>query len=341
LNNFILEDFLKEISPESPCGLSLEDDPAFAQLEIVAKFTPERQMGSTVIPAEEPEWKKVRDSALALLTRSRDIQIVTHLTCALIRTDGFLGLAKSLMLIRGLLETYWDQVYPLKDPEDDYPILRINTLSSLTDPKKVLNGLNHIKLTQTKIGNFSWVDIKKAQDKLTSGKKDDTPDMALIDAAFLDTPVDILKQQQYAIQQALDHSKAIIACIAEKAGSANIPDWSALVNLLKAIANFIGDKIPPEIEASPTDTADTSVATQATATPIKMDGIHSREEVMRALDALCKYFERYEPSSPVPFLILRAKKLLSMDFMAILQDLAPDAVKQAENICGVQQHDKK
>jgi len=50
---------------------------------------------------------------------------------------------------------------------------------------------------------------------------------------------------------------------------------------------------------------------------------------------MCKYFERYEPSSPVPFLLQRAKKLLSMNFMEILQDLTPDAVSQAENICGV------
>jgi type VI secretion system protein ImpA len=32
----------------------------------------------------------------------------------------------------------------------------------------------------------------------------------------------------------------------------------------------------------------------------------------------------------------RAKKLLSMNFMEILQDLTPDAVSQAEKICGVQ-----
>ncbi|SJM91991.1 Type VI secretion-associated protein, ImpA family [Crenothrix polyspora] len=340
MSNFVPEDFLKAISPELPCGKNLEEDPAFAQLEIDAKFIDERQMGNTVIPAVEPEWKKVRDSALALLARSRDIRIATHLTCALLRTDGFSGLTRSLALIRGLLETYWDEVYPLKDAEDDYPLLRINTLSDLKDYKKVLNSLTLIKVTQSKVGNFSWVDIKKAQDKLTSGKTDDSPGMALIDAAFLDTPVDVLKQQQQFIQQALEHSKAIIACIADKAGAANIPDWSALINQLKTIANFLKDKIPQEEEAGKLESVD-SVAEQHKPAAVKMDGIHNRDEVIRTLDAICKYFERYEPSSPVPFLMIRAKKLLTMNFMAILQDLAPDAVRQAENICGVQQDDKK
>jgi len=62
--------------------------------------------------------------------------------------------------------------------------------------------------------------------------------------------------------------------------------------------------------------------------------------VIRAIDEICKYFERYEPSSPVPFLLLRAKKLLAMNFMEILRDMTPDAVNQAENICGVQEETK-
>ena len=55
---------------------------------------------------------------------------------------------------------------------------------------------------------------------------------------------------------------------------------------------------------------------------------------MRVLDKACDYFERHEPSSPVPLLLRRAKRLVSKDFMEILRDLAPDGVSQAENIGG-------
>lgn len=57
---------------------------------------------------------------------------------------------------------------------------------------------------------------------------------------------------------------------------------------------------------------------------------------MRMLDKICDYFERYEPSSPVPFLLKRAKKLVTKDFMAILNDLAPGGAEQATLIFGLQ-----
>ena len=46
------------------------------------------------------------------------------------------------------------------------------------------------------------------------------------------------------------------------------------------------------------------------------------------------YYERHEPSSPVPLLLKRAKRLVAKDFMEILRDLAPDGVDQAERISG-------
>ena len=64
--------------------------------------------------------------------------------------------------------------------------------------------------------------------------------------------------------------------------------------------------------------------------------ITSREEAIRLLDKICEYFNRHEPSSPVPFLLKRAKKLVTKDFMAILNDLAPGGAEQASLIFGLQ-----
>jgi type VI secretion system protein ImpA len=51
---------------------------------------------------------------------------------------------------------------------------------------------------------------------------------------------------------------------------------------------------------------------------------------MRMLDKICEYYERAEPSSPVPLLLQRAKKLVPMTFMEIVQDLIPDGSSQAQ-----------
>lgn len=350
--SFTPEDFLNEISPNAPCGKNLEDDLAFTELENAAKFIDERQMGDAIVPAVEPDWKKVRDLAIALLGRSRDIQVSMHLTCALVHTDGFIGLEQGLSLIRGLLETYWDDVYPRQDPDDDYPILRINTLSTLKDYKKILSPVSQIKLSQSKVGNFSWRDIEIAQGKISAAANSgDLPDIALIEAAFLDTPIESLKQQETNVKKSLQHAQGIVTLVAEKAGSSNVPDISPLISLLKNIGRLLAEKIQqrPESEQKESEgssvlmqdnTASDGAAEKRRGSSSKSGDIHSREDVVRSIDAICKYFERYEPSSPIPFLLLRAKKLLAMDFMEILRDLAPDAVSQAENICGVNKKDK-
>jgi type VI secretion system protein ImpA len=67
--------------------------------------------------------------------------------------------------------------------------------------------------------------------------------------------------------------------------------------------------------------------------------ITSRDDVVRVLDKVCEYYERNEPSSPVPVLLRRARRLVPKDFMEILRDLVPDGVAQAENIRGADSDD--
>jgi type VI secretion system protein ImpA len=62
--------------------------------------------------------------------------------------------------------------------------------------------------------------------------------------------------------------------------------------------------------------------------------IASRDDVTSALDRLCGYFAQYEPSSPIPLLLARAKRLVPMTFLEILQELGPDVLTQAQRLQG-------
>jgi type VI secretion system protein ImpA len=340
---FNVENFLTPISFDSPCGESLEDSLEFAQLENAAKFIGERQMGETIIPEVPPDWKKVRDLAIGLLMRSRDIQIAMHLTCALLSTEGFAGLLKGLSLLKGLLENYWDDVYPRQEPGDDQPILRFNTLNTLNDPKKILNPIAQIKLTQSKAGEFSWRAIRSAQgNSVGSASNVNAPDPKFIDAAFIDTALPSLKQEQQEAKQALELSQSIASLLTEKSNSSQTPNLSGLISLLKDINKFLTDKVLQRdtLEIGTPITTNDLQSPEKAGVAGKKDGINDRDDVIRTLDDICKYFERNEPSSPIPFLMQRAKKLLTMNFMDILRDMAPDAVNQAEKICGNYKKDK-
>ena len=51
---------------------------------------------------------------------------------------------------------------------------------------------------------------------------------------------------------------------------------------------------------------------------------------MRLLDLVVRYYERHEPSSPLPLLLSRARNLADKGFLEILQELAPDGLMQAQ-----------
>jgi type VI secretion system protein ImpA len=63
-------------------------------------------------------------------------------------------------------------------------------------------------------------------------------------------------------------------------------------------------------------------ATDATSTLPETITIRSRAQAVEALDAICDYFTKHEPASPVPLLIQRAKRLVPMSFAEILRELS-------------------
>ena len=62
--------------------------------------------------------------------------------------------------------------------------------------------------------------------------------------------------------------------------------------------------------------------------------IRTREEALLMIDKIISYFERNEPTNPAPLLIKRARRLVSMNFVDIIKDMAPESLKQIESIAG-------
>jgi type VI secretion system protein ImpA len=65
--------------------------------------------------------------------------------------------------------------------------------------------------------------------------------------------------------------------------------------------------------------------------------IKTRQDAIRALDAVAAFFKQTEPSSPIPLFLERAKRLVSKDFLEVLADIAPEAVAQARAAGGLRQ----
>jgi type VI secretion system protein ImpA len=68
---------------------------------------------------------------------------------------------------------------------------------------------------------------------------------------------------------------------------------------------------------------------------VAVGAIRSRDDAVRALEAVARFFRETEPSSPVPLFLDRAKRLVSKDFLEVLADVAPDALAHARAAGGL------
>jgi type VI secretion system protein ImpA len=346
MNVIEVEPLVSPLAPETPAGADLEYDPQYFELEKLAQGVPEATMGDETKPGEEPDWSKVKETAFKLFERTRDLRVALILTVALLKEDGLPGFRDGMAIIRGLVEKLWDHFYPRLDPADNNdPTIRVNLLKNLNgnpisgDMYKVIERLKESILTNSKqrIGAYNYRDIQIANGEITPAPSKNgapaaaPPTKALVDAAFQDTPTEDLQATRGNLQGALDDLTAVDAAVGEKVGAANGPDFTELNNILREILAVIDEKLASrgmaqEVPAASSDASAPAPAEPAPAPPAGISGeISSREDVIQMLDKIIEYYERYEPASPVPIFMNRAKRLVTMKFDDLIKDLAPEA----------------
>ena len=332
-----IDKLLEPVSEDSPCGEDLEYEPEFGELERAVQGKAGHEMGDTKIDAEPPNWNEVAELAESLFERSKDLRIATHLTHAKLNLDGLPGLASGLDLINKMLQQYWDNVHPELDAEDDNdPTLRMNSLMPLNSAEEFVASLDRTILVSSKVlGRFSMRDMRLANGEITLAEGDDTaiPDPAHIDGAFLECDTDDLTANSDACSQCVDTLKELEEFARDKVGIEFSPDVSALTAGLAAIHGMYREQLSRRgVELDPVEG---EAGGEAGPKPEVSGEINSRDDAIRVLDRVCEYFRKNEPSSPVPLLLQRAKRLISKDFMEILRDLTPQGVSEAEIIGGV------
>jgi len=350
-----IDQLLAPVSAEVPWGEDLEYDPGFREMEQAAQGKPEQQFGDTFIPAEGPDWPKVERLARELFARTKDLRVGLLLTRALTRNGGLPGFSAGLSLLHGLLEKYWDKLHPQLDPDDDNdPTMRLNLLGSLADGDTMLRDLREVEIVHSRaVGRFSFRDIQVATGRITPAEdaEEDLPTSAGIEAAFMDCDEEELVGNHEGLSRARETIGFIQSCLEERVGPDRVVDFGPLGTLLQELGKILQERMgargigtaaaggEPQITAGgPEAGPDASPAATPAAATLPGE-VNSRQEVIRLLDKACAYFERNEPSSPVPLLLKRAKRLAGKDFLEVIRDMAPDGVSQVEMIGGVEQEE--
>lgn len=347
-----LEALLSPVSLENPCGLytdnSAELYSEFNALEQAAKGKPEQVMGDSVIPAVEPNWGEVQGLAQTLLSKTKDLRVACYLTQSLIKKRGFAGLNDGLSLVSSLLGEYWEEVHPqLIIDDDDDPEYRINAVAYLGDID-FINSLSGIKLVSSRaVGSFSLKDYRLAINVSGESKDEKKADISLINAAFMDVDIELLQSTRQVAAESITSVDQISKIFTEKLSAASSPQLDPLLAdlryIIKVYDGVLSERGAEVVEVD--DQTDDGVAEgeelmNKEPAPVKQIAnageVNSREDVVKQIEKICKYYQKNEPSSPVPLVLNRAKKLVAMDFMDIMKDMSPDSVQSIIALAGLE-----
>jgi type VI secretion system protein ImpA len=341
------DQLLQPITEANPCGESLEDSDQLAAFDAFRLFgqakpldappeTDEKGIPEKRIPKppESPEWIAIRDKALEALAKSKDLRLLAYLGTAALRTDGITAFADTLKIAAEWLEAYWSQVYPLIDED---AVLRRSALNCFADPMAVVDALRRTRLVVSRQhGAFSLRDVDIATHQLTApANPAEHVDENQVNAAFASMAIGDLVKLEEGVTGSIGSLGRIDAKMRESAGTEAGPQFDPL----KAQLARMTQVLRAQMSQHPERAAVANLAAPGDAAPgeggLAAGPVKSRQDAIRALDAVADFFKRTEPSSPIPLFLARAKRLVSKDFLEVLADVAPDAVAQARAAGGL------
>jgi type VI secretion system protein ImpA len=323
----------RPVEGASPCG----DNPdGTAELGALESW---RVFGLLTPPDEQTDWPQIRSRSLDLLGRCRDFRVLAHYAAAVLRTATLAEALRVFPLVETWLTSYWNEVHPRLDEDG---VARCNSLNCFADRVAIIDALRRLPLlTHPQLGAFSLRDIDIAAGVQPNPDPDrehrtGTEVQSAIEAA----DIAALRALHDAAARAERSLVSVQDLIRQKRGVDDIPDLDPLVRQLSRIQQVLFPRIGAETanDASATTSyGDTDGAAQ----PQGATGgaVRSRQDAIRALEAVANYFRSNEPGSPVPFVVERAKRMMSMDFHELLADIAPEALEPARRVTGVRKTD--
>jgi type VI secretion system protein ImpA len=343
--------FLAPVSEAAPCGADLSHSELVTALrnaltvredrKIVTGDDGNRREEATLI---EPDWNKIRSLCEEALAQTRDVEICVNYAAALLQLEGLQGAAAGLELVDGLLRNYWDSLFPLLDPEDgNDPGRRIGYLENLGAPPAPLmedsvafvRKLNQTPLSKSRVSRFRLSDLKNG--RLPAPDSDEA---APIFGAFAEMQAEpggaaTLDEYKSALDRAIAAVKGIKEFLAAQPGGRE-PDFKLLEDTLgrqHRIFEVFANSAAPAPDGQSADGGQGGPSSAAFGGGAGGE-INGPADVIRMIDKICAYYTKAEPSSPVPLLLKRARRLVGASFMQLIGDLSSGSLDEIRRITG-------
>lgn len=355
IDGFDLARFLQPIEGDDPAGADLRQD--FAPTSTYYRLrdaraearAAERAMDAnpeeTTVP---PQWRTIEDlAAKALESQSKDLEIAAWYTEALLRHHGFAGLAAGVKVMHGLVEGFWEGLHPR--PDEDGIATTVAAVAGLNGD----GGDGTLSQPIRKVALFSdvqgnpialWqIEQADALQGLDAERREARIAAGALSLDTIEKSAAIQPREHWArllppLREALAAWQTLAEALDAKAGR-DAPPTSAVRVLLEAVLaavlRFAGANAPAEGEedaaaAEAGEGAGGEAGEAGAAAGPRVRGaarpgeIASRDDALRLLDEVARWFRKVEPHSPLSYTLEEAVRRGRMSLPELLQETLQD-----------------
>jgi type VI secretion system protein ImpA len=319
------EGLLNPIPGDNPSGKNLRYDPVYDKIREARReeeVLPQGDWSYGIKKADYPLVIKLATETLS--TKTKDLQIAVWLTEAVLFRDHIAGLREGLDLLKGLLETFWDTMYP--EIEDDDVEIRAAPLGWVGSRLDV--GVRRLSLTKNKLDLLKYQESRRvgyeadcAGNDAKTAARNNAIEEKKCTAEEFDEAVRATGDAYYEklaanLIAALESLQSLEAFSDEKFGR-DAPNFANLRTALEEVQDMVKQYHKPvveEPEATAEEPAEEARAeSEAAGAPVtKKRAVTAepvdRDDAMQRVSAVAGFLRRESPQNPVPYLLLRAAR---------------------------------
>lgn len=342
-----LDKLLQPITEENPVGIDIRDDPSptssyysIKDARNAARAAERNNMFDGDSSEADEQWRKILSLAPDILqNQAKDLEVASWYTEALIRRYGFQGLRDGFKLIHGLIEQYWDALYPL--PDEDGVETRIASLTGLNGEGAdgvLIAPIRSVEITEgNEPGPFTYwkyqqaLEVEKIIDEEAKAKKASKLGFSNddVERAVADSSETFFVNIRDDVNQSIDTYREVSRMLDEYCGINDAPPTSNVINILVdclGAINHIGKYKMPSDETSDIQTENQADASSADETSAQISGpVKSRAEAFKKLTEISAFFRKTEPHSPISYILERAVKWGDLPLEDLMRELIPDS----------------
>ena len=320
------DDLLNPIAGDNPAGADLRYDPIYDKIKEARREDDDAPQGEWQHPRKLADWPLViKLAGEALATRTKDLQLAVWLGEAMLRREGFGSFRATLDVTRGLIDRFWDHVYPVVEDGDvemrAAPLEWLGLRLEVPVKSVPLNRAGHSYFQYAEarsIGTEQDADADAAKrarrEEAIAARK---PTIEEFEKAFAETPKVWVKQLASDVDATLASLQSLDDLSREKFGDA-APSFLKLRDVLQEEQRVVGQLLAKKLEQDPDPVQAAPVAAAADGAAgaalggaadggrlLSAEPADRNDAASRVISA-ARFLRRTEPLSPAAYLMLRA-----------------------------------